>query len=106
MFDGFDVAGMAQGLGIAMLMFVSWIVWRNFSRSPRLVRRIMILAGWTFATVVVSFALTGLSFPTMTAAVLSFGILVIEIVSTSIGATPSEPNQAPTATALRRDPPG
>ena len=96
---------LGQGVAVTMLMFVGWIVWRNFSRSPRLVRRIMMLAGWTLAAVVISFALTGLSIPTMTAAGLSFVILVIEVVSALIGATPKEPKQAPTATALRRDPP-
>ena len=104
MFD--ELASLGGGMAVATLMFGGWVVWRSFSRSPRLVRRIMMLAGWTFAAVVVSLALTGLSVPTMTAAAISFVILVIEIISALIGATPSEPNQAPTATALRRDPPG
>jgi hypothetical protein len=42
----------------------------------------------------------------VTAAAVSFGIFVGEIISAIIGATPKPPpDEAPTATALRRHPP-
>jgi uncharacterized iron-regulated membrane protein len=104
MFDVTLAAG-AEGIAILIVMFLGWILWRSRSRSPRLVRRIAMLAGWTLAAVAASFIATGFSVPTVTAAVLSFIIFVAELVSVLIGATPTETPQAPTATALRHDPP-